>query len=269
MATTDYGRLVLLEKRDAVGWITLNRPEKRNAMNGEAQSELRAALADCKQDCRVIVLTGEGRAFCSGIDLSERRGRADGAGDRVYAHGSESWLETNEHIRMHPAITIAAVNGYALGGGLTLTHNCELAIASDRAEFGMPEVGFNVFPGLAGPATARRMLPKHTAYMVLTTKRIDAVTAERWGIVNEVVPHDVLRQRADELARHIAQFDPVVLDHSKKALRDLELMPWSESLVYGGYVNAVIRGRRPNADDPVGGFLQGRRNPGQGATPEP
>jgi enoyl-CoA hydratase/carnithine racemase len=160
---------------------------------------------------------------------------------------------------------IAAVNGFALGGGLTLVHNCELAIASERAEFGMPEVGFGLFPAVSGPATIRRLLPKHAASMILTSRRVDASTAERWGVVNAVVPHERLLDEAEALARHIAQFDPVVLDYSKKAIRDVALMPWSEGIAYGGYVNSAIREHSQASRHGVNRFLRGQRNPGQGA----
>ncbi|MBV9328906.1 MAG: enoyl-CoA hydratase/isomerase family protein [Chloroflexi bacterium] len=263
-----YGQLILLEKQDGgIGIITFNRPEKRNAMSFAAQAEFRAALDDCREDCRVLILTGAGVAFSSGVDLSEGQNRQS---RRNFAHGSNSWFETNEVLKEHPAVCIAAVNGYALGGGLTLVHNCDLAIASERAEFGMPEMSFNTFPGLAGPATIRRILPKHAAYMILTSRRIDAATAERWGIVNSVVPHDELMAEAQKLARHVAQFDASALDWAKKGYRDLDLMPWSEGLVYGGYIGSQIRrgdgsGGAGGGNPAVQRFLAGQPNPGQGA----
>ena len=260
-----YGELVLLEKKEeGYGIITLNRPDKRNAMNRAAQAELRAALDDSR-DCKVLIITGNGPAFCAGVDLKENRELRGQRTEREYAHGSNSWFETNEAVRRHPAVCIAAVNGYALGGGLTLTHNCEIAIASEKAEFGMPEFGFGTFPGLAGPATIRRILPKHAAYMILTARRIDAHTAERWGIVNKVVPHEQLLPEAEELAKHICQFDPVLIDFGKKAIRDLELMPWSEGLVYGGYIGALVRQQSNAAMEGLERFAAGQKNPGQGA----
>jgi enoyl-CoA hydratase/carnithine racemase len=261
-----YGELILLEKRDGgIGVITFNRPQKRNAMSSAAQAEFRAALADSRADCKVLILTGAGVAFCSGVDLSEGDNQA---AQRTYAYGSNSWFETNEVLKEHPAVCIAAVNGYALGGGLTLVNNCDLAIASERAEFGMPEMSFNTFPGLAGPATIRRVLPKHAAYMILTSRRVDAVTAERWGIVNAVVPHDQLLDEAEKLARHVGQFDAVALDWAKKGYRDIDLMPWSEALVYGGYIGTQIRrsaGSGSGRNPAVERFLAGQPNPGQGA----
>ena len=261
-----YGNMVLMEKKDRYAVVTLNRPDKRNAMSRAAQQELWAALEDARADCSVIVLTGAGDvAFCSGIDLSESRGlREVGVNEREYARGSNSWFETQEIILRHPAIFIAAVNGYALGGGLTLVHNSEIAIASEKAEFGMPEIGFGVFPGLAGPATIHRVLPKRAAYMILTARRIDAHTAERWGIVNEVVAPDQLLPRAEELARHIAQFDPVTLDFSKKAIREIPNLDWSRGIEYGIWTGTMIRSQTAAGAEGVGRFLSGKPNPGQG-----
>jgi enoyl-CoA hydratase/carnithine racemase len=266
MGAKGYGELVLLEKKDRYGIITLNRPDQRNAMNRAAQAELKAALDDSREDCRVLIITGNGPAFCAGIDLKENRAlREAGVRERQYAHGSQTWVDTNEEIRKHPAAMIAAVNGFALGGGLTLAHNCELAIASEQAQFGMPEFGFGTFPGLAGPATIRRVLPKHAAYMILTTRRIDAYTAERWGIVNSVVPHDQLLPEAEKLAQHICQFDPILIDFGKKAIRDLDLMPWDDGLVYGGYIGNLVRQQSTASAEGLERFARGEKNPGQGA----
>lgn len=266
MSGNGYGELVLLEKKGEYGIITLNRPEQRNAMSRAAQAELRAALAATRGECKVLIITGNGSAFCSGVDLKENRAlRESGVVERQYAHGSQSWVDTNEDIRKHPAVMIAAVNGYALGGGLTLAHNCELAIASDQAQFGMPEFGFGTFPGLAGPATIRRILPKHAAYMILTAKRIDADTAERWGIVNAVVPHAELLPEAEKLAQHICQFDPILIDFGKKAIRDLEFMPWDDGLVYGGYIGNLVRQQSSASAEGLARFARGEKNPGQGA----
>jgi enoyl-CoA hydratase/carnithine racemase len=250
--TRGYGDLVLMEKKDSYGIITLNRPEKRNALNLAAQAELRAALEDAREDCKVLVITGAGTmAFCSGVDLSERRAAQAGEPGRRPAWGGDSWFETQEVLLHHPAILIAAVNGYALGGGLTLVNNCEMAVASETAQFGMPEMGFAAFPALAGPSTMHRILPKHAAYMVFTAERINARTAERWGIVNELVDPAKLLPRAEELARRIAQFDAMVLDYSKKALREIPSLDWTRSLDYGVRTGMLIRSqaRATGSDD--------------------
>ncbi len=243
-----YGKFVLLERRDAYAIITLNRPEKRNAMNVAAQRELCAALDATREDCRIIILTGAGSiSFCAGIDLTEEAA-ARTRPARVFARDGNSWFNVQEAVARHPAIFIAAVNGFALGGGLTLVHNCELAIASETAQFGMPEMSRGMFPGLAGPATIHRLLPKRAAHMILLAQRVDARTAERWGIVNEVVAPTSLMSRAEELARHIARYDPILLDYTKKAIREIAALDWSRGIDYGistGRIIDSLRSERP------------------------
>src|SRR3546814_9044595 len=170
--------LVLVERHDTHVVLTLNRPDKRNAVNIELADEIIQTLGTL-EDVPVIVVTGAGPAFCAGVDLKERvRTWSTSLG----AHRGQYWVEVNDVIRKHPAVFIAAVNGFALGGGLTLVNNCELAVASEAASFGMPALSFGVFPGLAGPTTMARIKPKHSAEMIFTARRICPATAHRWGI---------------------------------------------------------------------------------------
>jgi enoyl-CoA hydratase/carnithine racemase len=257
------GELALIDRRGDYAVITINRPEKRNAMNLAAQQALREAMVACR-DQRVIVITGTGPAFCSGIDLVEAREERH-KGHRRYSRGSESWFEVQEEILRHPAVFIAAVNGFALGGGLTLVNNCELAVASEGAEFGMPEMGFGSFPGLAGPSTIHRILPKHAAQMIFTAQRVDAATALKWGIVNEVTAPERLLARACELAEHIAQFNEVALDFGKRAYRESMRLGWSDAIEFGIATNYEIRGQSSASDETLKKFAAGHRGEGQGS----
>lgn len=253
---------VLVDLKDGYAILTLNREEKRNALSRAMLAELHKSLDDLR-DCKAVILTGAGeRAFCAGMDLKEA---LPDRPTRAYAHGNNEFFELLEKMRRHPAVFITAVNGFALGGGLTLTHNSELAIAAEHATFGMPEIGFGVFPALAGPATAHRISPKHTAWMVLLGGRTDAQTAERWGIVNEVVRGDQLLGRAEELAQHIAQFDAIALDHSKKALREVMDLEWSRAIDYGFTVNDTIARHTAAMVEGLSKFSKGERNIGQGS----
>jgi enoyl-CoA hydratase/carnithine racemase len=239
-AEKDTDELVLLRREDGYAILTLNRPEKRNAMNAAAQGRL-AELLDGTHDCRAIVLTGAGGvSFCSGVDVRERANLGGAKSARPAWHG-DSWFEIQERIMRHPAVFVAAVNGYALGGGLTLVNNCELAVANDTATFGMPEVTINAFPALAGPSTAHRVLNKHLAHLVLLGERIDAATAMSWGLVNEVVPPQRLLPRAEEIARQLAAADHSVLDYAKRALREMADLPWSGSIEYGLRTGSMVR----------------------------
>ena len=261
--------LVLMEQHEnGVAIVTLNRPEKRNAMSSAAQQALLEAFDRCRGESKVVILTGAGPAFCAGVDLKEQQEReAQGIHERQFANGSNSWIEVQEAIRRHPAIFVAAVNGFALGGGTTLINSCDLAIAANEAQIGMPEVGFGMYPGMAGPSTQLRILPKHAAWMVLTAERIDGQTAERWGLVNRSVPLAELMETALALADRLAQLDAVTLDWCKKALWEIPMhvQDWLPALEFGQYVGNAIRANTGAIGEGLGRFAAGQRNVGQGA----
>lgn len=237
--------LVLTEWRDGYAVVTLNRAEKRNAVTIALADRFREVLTEL-EEVPVIVLTGAGdKSFCAGMDLKERVGR-DGWSQAIGADRGMFWLETIEHMHRHPAVFISAVNGFAVGGGLTLVNNSELAVAAETAEFGMPEIGFGAVPALAGPSTVRRLLPKHVAQMVFTARRIDAATALAWGLVNEVVSGDQLLARACELAEQLAARDPIALAFCKKVLRESEIMTWSDSLDHGTLLSNTVKSLQAN-----------------------
>lgn len=248
---------IILDKMARYAVITLNRPEKRNAMNVDLLTNLQAAMEDVKGEASVVILTGaDSIAFSAGLDLSDVDAQAHSE-VREFAHGSNLFFETLEALRRHPAIFIAAINGFALGGGLTLTHSSELAIAAEHAQFGMPEIGFGVFPALAGPTTLHRILPKRASWMILTGERVDAVTAQQWGIVNEVVPSAELMPRAEEIAQRLTRFDPILLDHTKKALRDIATLEWSRAIDYGLNLGHVMARQTTAAKDGVSRLVAG------------
>jgi len=239
--------LVLLDDLgEGVQRITINRPDKRNAMNQVARSQLVAALDECRDGgrTRVIVLTGTGTAFCSGVDLKENLGRPAGwTPPDTIENRRTVWLGVQDEVRQHPAIVIAAVNGLALGGGVTLINTCDLALASSDAQLGLPEASFGAFPGLAGPSTMLRISMKRAAYLVLTARRISAQQAEEWGLLNEVVPPADLLPTAEALARHIATFSPHTLQGCKKALWSIptHIDDYRAAMEYGSAVNAEIQ----------------------------
>jgi enoyl-CoA hydratase/carnithine racemase len=256
--------LVLVEERDAYALIRINRHDKRNAMNEAARKALMEALDQIRGRFKVAVLTGAETSFCSGIDLKEAHAarEKDLPSDPKYA-----WAEVNLAIRAHPAIFIAAVNGIALGGGATLINVCDLAIAAEEAQIGMPEMSFATYPGLAGPTTQFSLPRKRAAWMILTTKRIDGATAERWGMVNQVVPRAELLNVADEIARRIAQFDATALTESKHALDKLPVVvDWRASFDFGQEVIGRIRSSTNAASEGLEKFNRGERLAGQGTT---
>jgi enoyl-CoA hydratase/carnithine racemase len=247
------------------GWaeIQLNRHEKRNALNREMRSSLRDCLRQLEGVARVIVVTGTEGSFCAGLDLKERE--ADKAAGRTDTAGDE-WIEINTLVHEHPAIFIAAVNGLALGAGVTLLNSCDLAIAADSAKIGCPELGFATYAGMAGPTTQLTVSRRHAAWLLLTAERIDAATAQQWGLINEVVEADKLSARIAELAAHIAQFDPIALREVKKALLHIpaQISGWREAMEYGQVVNQTIRRETTAAAEGLARFAGGGRNIGQG-----
>ena len=254
---------VLVEKSERLLVLTLNRPEKKNAMNRAARRDLLAALTFLRAECRAIVLSGWGDSFCSGVDLKEAR--ADAEAGTAPDSGSD-WIEVLIAIREHPAVFIAAVNGLALGGGATLISVCDLAVAAHEADIGMPEIGFGAYPQFSGPAAQIQLTAKRAAWLVLTAQRIDGRTAENWGMVNRAVPLAALMDEADRLAKIVSAFDAVALAESKRALDTIPALisGWRQSFEHGLSTNARIRSLSAAQDEGFSRFSAGERNPGQG-----
>ncbi|MFC4241879.1 enoyl-CoA hydratase/isomerase family protein [Gryllotalpicola reticulitermitis] len=264
----DHGEPLMLVDRpaDGVVRITFNRPRQRNAMSVAARTALLSALDDVRETARVIVLTGAGPAFCAGIDLKEAN--AEGPA-RDSLGGKAPWIAVQEAIRRHPAIVISAVNGFALGGGVTLINTSDLAIAAEGAQIGMPEIGFGLYPGLAGPSTQLRINQKRAAWMVLTGERISGTTAAEWGLVNAAVRPDELQHEVIGLATRVAEHDPVTLSWCKKALWEIpmHLSDWTSALEFGEGVGVQIRARTDVVAAGLSEFSAGRRNSTQGIPP--
>jgi enoyl-CoA hydratase/carnithine racemase len=255
--------LVIVTKYQHWAIIRLARAVKRNALNREMRSALRDHLEALRADTHVIVLTGTDAVFCAGLDLKERD--AETASGQADTAGTEA-LELNVSIHEHPAVFIAAQNGLALGAGFTLVNSCDLVIAADTATFGCPEIGFATYASMAGPTVQQTAQRRRAAWLLLTANRIDAATAERWGLVNEVVAAGDLDSHTALLAKQIAQFDPVALREIKQALNRIpaEISGWRAGMEYGQTVNEVIRRETAAAAQGLKNFVQGRRNPGQG-----
>lgn len=216
--------LVLQERHGGVAIVTMNRPEKHNALNGALRCAFLGALNAIAADSavRVLVLTGAGpKAFVSGADVAEMAARSAAEQRRVMAGPS-----VYEALWRFEKPVIAAVNGYCLGGGLELAIACDVRIASSSARFGQPEIALGLIPG--GGATQRlpRLIgPGAAARLILTGDPIDAAEALRIGLMDEVVAPDELMPRARELARAIARRSPHALAAAKQALRTAAATP--------------------------------------------
>ena len=221
--------LVLQTRERHVAVLTLNRPEKRNALNGALRCALLGALdtAARDQEVRAIVLTGAGdKAFVAGADIGEFEGRS--AVDQYRVMKAPSIFDAVERIAKP---VIAAVNGFCLGGGMELALACDVRLASSAAKFGQPEVNLGIIPGGGGTQRLPRVVGMGAAMrMILSGEMIDAAEALRIGLVEEVVPPEELVPRAMALAGAIASKSPVAVAAAKEATRAALSLPLAEGL---------------------------------------
>lgn len=223
--------VVLVEDRDGVLLITLNRPEKRNAINSETREALARAieLLETSPDLRVGILTGAGAtAFCAGMDLVEA---SAGIANRLGGNQG-GFAGLTRYQRTKPLI--AAVNGAALGGGFEIVLACDIVIAAESAWFALPEPSRGIIPGGGGAVRLPMHLPKSIANDVLLAgARLDSTAAERWGLVSRVVPSDELVEAAFQKAREICKAAPLAISATMAvagtAGRALEASAWDVS----------------------------------------
>jgi len=248
----------LYEKAEGIATITINRPEVRNALNEEAVGELLARLQDAETDptVRVVVITGAGdRAFCSGLDLNIIKGVSPLRGTEASRNGQYLC----DRIEALGKPVIAAINGYALGGGIELAMACDIRIASENAQIGQTEVNVGLIPGWGGTQRLPRYVGKGIAKeMVFTGKRIDAKTAERLGLINAVVPPDQLKAKAMELATELAGKPPIAIRLMKSLINNsTETHPdiglWQEAEAFG------IVASTEDFNEGVSAFLEKRK----------
>src|SRR5258706_1761481 len=206
----DTYEFILTEKKERVGLVTLNRPKQLNALNAKLMQELAAALYAFDADAGIgcIVITGNEKAFAAGADIAAMKDYS-----YVDAYMADYITRDWEHIRRIRKPVIAAVAGYALGGGNELAMMCDIVIAAENARFGQPEVNLGVMPGAGGTQRLPRFAGKAKAMdLCLTARMMDAQEAERAGLVSRVVPLDKLMDEALGVAEKIAGYSlPVVM----------------------------------------------------------
>ena len=209
---------LLVEQRDRVAIITINRPEKRNALNIQTRQEGAAALDELREDesVRVVVFTGAGdKAFIAGADIAEFAGRT-AITQRDVMLGRSLFTA----IDAFPKPVIAMINGYCLGGGCELALACDLRIASETASFGQPEINLGIIPGGGGTQRLTRLIGEGKAMeLILTGDIINAHTAFTFGLVNLVVPAADLEAKTMEIANRIAEKSPIALRMAKEAVK--------------------------------------------------
>ncbi len=209
---------LLFEQRDRVGIITINRPDKRNALNIKTREEGAALLDELRNDDSVglVVITGAGdKAFIAGADIAEFAGRtASMQRDVMTGRSLFTAIDT------FPKPIIAMINGYCLGGGCELALACDIRIASEKASFGQPEINLGIIPGGGGTQRLTRLVGEGKAMeLILTGEIIDARTAFSIGLVNHVVPADQLESKTLEIANRIAEKGPISVRLAKEAVK--------------------------------------------------
>jgi enoyl-CoA hydratase/carnithine racemase len=247
-----------------VARITINRPERRNAMSWGVMTGIRDALAAAKADpeTRVVVLTGAGdEAFCAGADLGAMGGAGPGAGDEGFLdrHESRGVLAALFQDLWHLGKpTVARVQGWAMAGGLGLALACDLVLASDRARFGAPEINVGLWPYMITVPLMRSMPPKKALELMLTGRVVPADEAERIGFVNRVVPHGDLDGAVDELAAILASKSPAVMKLGREAFYGVWDMGAPDALAYL-HAMLTLTNQTDDAAEGISAFLEKRQ----------
>ena len=199
-----------------VALIRLNRPKELNALNLQLMGEIRDTLKELDQDdeVRVIIITGNERAFAAGADIKQMAGK--GAIDMWKVDQFSTWDQINKTRKP----IIAAVSGFALGGGCELAMTCDMIVASETAQFGQPEIKIGVMPGAGGTQRLTKALGKAKAMeLVLTGKFISAQEALEYGLINKVVPVELYLEEATKLALEIARMSPIAVQMAKESVK--------------------------------------------------
>ena len=211
---------VLLEKKGHIAVATINRPKALNALNSDVLSDLGELvdIVNADSEIRALVLTGSGeKAFVAGADIGEMSTLTPEEGEAFGKHGNDVF----RRIETLPIPTIAAVNGFALGGGCELSMSCDIRICADTAVFGQPETGLGITPGFGGTQRLARLVgPGMAKQLIYTAKNIKADEALRIGLVNAVYPLEELMAAAEKLAETITKNAPIAVRACKKAIND-------------------------------------------------
>jgi enoyl-CoA hydratase len=250
--------------QDRLAIVTVNRPDVLNALNTQVVQELLATFEHLAgaQDVGAIILTGAGdRAFVAGADIKEMVHKT---GLEMQAF-SDLGRRLGDAMEGCPKPIIAAINGYALGGGCELAMACDIRLASDRARIGQAEVNIGIIPGFGGTQRLPHLVGGGwAAQLVLTGDAIDAATAERIGLVNQVVPSDRLLEEAKALARRILEKSPVAVALAKACLRAAQEMPLAQGLSYETASFGVV-GATQDKVEGMTAFIEKRKPAWKGA----
>lgn len=238
---------VLFQKEDHVAVIKFNRPEALNALNLQMRERMDEIIAEVahNQEIRVLVILGEGKAFCSGQDLKEGSPKRNPA-----EHLNKKW-EDDFQMRLEklPIPIIVGMQGYAFGRGLEVALTCDIRVAAEDAVFSLPEVKLGMLPGSGGTQRLSRVIGVARALqMILTAERINAVTALQWGLVTRIVKRDELESVVMETALQMAASAPLAMRYAKAAIRQSTDLPLAEGLRNEAVLSAVLMGTEDRAE---------------------
>ncbi|UCC27297.1 MAG: enoyl-CoA hydratase/isomerase family protein [Candidatus Bathyarchaeota archaeon] len=248
----------IYEKSDGMATITINRPKALNALNKQAVQEILSRLNDAEADetVKVIVITGTGdKAFCVGLDLKAVKGISAVNGMNLSLLGQE----LTKKIESLRKPVIAAINGYALGGGLELAMSCDLRIASENAKVGQPELNVGLIPGWGGTQRLPRLVGRGIAKeLIFTGKMIDAETAKQLGVLNKVVPPDQLKSVVKELAAELMTKPPIGIQLAKQLINSSIETDLTKGLVQEAQAFGVLASTE-DFDEGVAAFIEKRK----------
>jgi feruloyl-CoA hydratase/lyase len=251
-----WGDSVTVEVEEGIAWITLNRPDKRNAINPGIVYEMVAVLDAMEEDeaVSVLVITGAGDAFSAGQDLKEYFRIPDQGPplerERLYAANAAWQWRRLMHYRKP---TIAMVNGWCFGGAFQVLIGCDLAVAADEAVFGLSEINWGIIPaGIVTKSVAEVMSQRDALYYIMTGETFDGRRAKELGLVNIAVPREELRARTKALAETLKAKNPFVLRAAKTAYHHVKAMSWESALDYLMSKSDATKFRDPERGDQAG-----------------
>lgn len=266
--TYDY-KTICAEFDDGVCLLTLDRPDKRNAMNPVLGEEITDALEKLRNDkrCRVLVITGAGESFCAGMDLKEFFiDLQDKPAEYDRAHRvAVEWR--GRTLRLFPKPTIAMVNGHCFGGAFTIVEGCDLAVAAEDAKMGLSEINFKMFPGgSVGKSMGNLLRPRDYMLYALTGRPMTGKIAAEIGLINYAVPRQDLRDDVMALAHEIAAKDASALQATREIYMNSIDMNWDTAMNYALALQSAHTARQANAfrEEGIGDFLEKKYKPGLG-----
>jgi trans-feruloyl-CoA hydratase/vanillin synthase len=258
---------ILLEVEQGIATITLNRPDKRNAMSPTLHREMTEVLAQLRTDdaVRCLVITGAGDAFCAGMDLKEYfiALKDDPAEYKRVWNQAVEWRART--LRHYPKPTIAMINGFCFGGAFSLVEGCDLALAAEDATFGLSEINFKLFPGgCVSKSLANLLRPRDALWYGMTGRPFDGRVAEQMGFINKAVPRAQLLAETMHLAAELAQKDAHAMAATKEAYHLSLDMSWEGAMAYAFAKEQELILRQGDAfkKEGIGDFLQGKYKPG-------